>query len=124
MNKSYKNIIKTSDEDHSLISIPEKPLKLYSIQSVHNKLSSNIIPHSSWEFIYFEHILDMHRIFSKNLEKMEGYDTQTDINPYTFECLKKFSKFLYDCSSKKTSENIEDLSEATFEIYINYNFNL
>jgi hypothetical protein len=123
MNKSYKNIIKTSDEGCSLMSIPEKPVKLYSVQSKKTNLSSNIIPHSTWEFMYFEHILDMHRIFSKNLERMEGYDLTTDVNPYTFEFLKKFSKFLYDCSSKKTSQNLETLSETAFQIYINYNSN-
>jgi len=78
------------------------------------------IHHKEWEFIYFEHILNIHRIFVKNLESMEGYDPKVDLNPYTLEFLHKFSKFLYDISSKKPSYNLEDLSDSVFDTYIDY----
>jgi hypothetical protein len=78
------------------------------------------IPHKAWEFIYFEHILNIYRIFVKNLERMEGYDPRVDINPYTLDFLHKFSNFLYNVSSKKPSYNLEDLTDSTFDTYIEY----
>jgi hypothetical protein len=82
--------------------------------------TTHTLPHKAWEFIYFEHILNIHRIFVKKLESMEGYDSRVDVNPYTFEFLHKFSKFLYNVSSKKRTYNLEDLSHSTFDTYIEY----
>jgi len=108
MNKSCSQNMKTFNT--------HKPFTTFTTFSTFTKT----IPHKAWEFIYFEHILNIHRIFVKNLERMEGYDPKVDVNPYTFEFLHKFSKFLYDISSKKPSYNLEDLSDSAFDTYIEY----
>ena len=73
-----------------------------------------MISYDSWEYIYFQHILNLHQIFCKHIRKLDSSHFYT-----TFEFLKIFGQFIKKFTKCNVSEykNIDELNENTFSTY-------
>ncbi len=74
-----------------------------------------MISYDSWEYLYFQQILDLHEIFCAYMKNL------TSRNFYTLEFLKEFGKFIRTMSKDNPTEYqyIEPLNESALEIYTN-----
>lgn len=59
--------------------------------------------YDAWEYSYFQYILDLHDIFTKNIDQfgIKGVNTANFIDV--------FSHFIYDCSSGEISPFLDKL---------------
>jgi hypothetical protein len=72
--------------------------------------------YDTWEFIYFQHILELHDIFADAINEL-GISR---IDTKSADFLHVFGKFIRECSSGKISPHVEDLTERQEHMYIEY----
>lgn len=72
-----------------------------------------MVNYESWEYIYFQEILDLHEIFCIHMKQL------TSKNFHTLEFLRQFGKFIKSLSRDNISEfkYIEPLNASSLEVY-------
>jgi hypothetical protein len=75
--------------------------------------------YEAWEYVYAQHILDLKDIVVSMMSNLTNFKDTPNVD-ITF---KDFGKFVYYCSSKYISPNIENLSEQTELNYMEYIIN-
>jgi len=89
-------------------------IKKKIIRNQISRLNKNI-SHDAWEYVYFEHILNLYNIFSEVFKKLN-----LNIDTDSFDFLYNFSLFIKDCSSGEISPYIENLSDNVNTVYLEY----
>lgn len=97
--------------------IINKSIKLKDALFTTIKIPSQVsnISHGAWEYIYFNHILDLLNIFSSYSKKLK-----LNIDTNSFRVINSFSRFIYKCSSGKISPYIENFNTSIDNIYKEY----
>lgn len=76
----------------------------------------NNVGHGAWEYVYFNHILELLTIFSSYSRKLK-----LNIDTSSFKFINSFSRFIHNCSTGKISPYIENFSRNSNAIYRDYN---
>ena len=96
--------------------------KIFLIPSNKRKLVRNQIPKNknssldTWEYEYFNHIIDLKKIFSEGIKKIKIFKIDTK----SVEFFDNFSRFIKKYSSGEISPYLEKLNENTETIYNQY----
>ena len=87
------------------------------VPKTHTKKIKMNIGRDSWEYVYFEHILNLRKIFEKGIKNL---NINNKINTRSVDFLDNFCIFLKKYSSGKISPYIENLNEKTEKMYYEF----
>lgn len=75
--------------------------------------------YDTWEYNYFEYLIDMRNIFASRFIETYPDDAQY---VYSEEFFYRFAKFVYNNSSKRIDPTIKQMSKSSEEEYSKYLF--